>query len=270
MMIDSQEHFEQRFPGYVIAVDSVGACIYINKTFCDWIDSNNVVDGAKENNTNQLDYTEKLQLLSKKMVNTSATNQSGPNSIEFFSKEGYLVVNFVKLGKDDDNYDYFVSSNEFISEKRNRTCEVTGLNNKFSFVEHMQASVNSNEHLIYINLDEFKYVNDLYGHVEGNLVLKKFGDLIDNSFRYEDFIARLGKDEFVILCDSKLSMESILMRMKDINKKFHNAYKDSYPRLGWSWGIAKNDASNYQVTVAKAMSQMQEQKNRKRSLLKIY
>lgn len=53
--------------------------------------------------------------------------------------------------------------------------------------------------LIVIDLDNFKIINDNYGHHFGDLFLKKFGSLLDETFRKEDIISRYGGDEFVII-----------------------------------------------------------------------
>ena len=53
--------------------------------------------------------------------------------------------------------------------------------------------------LIYIDIDDFKYINDSYGHNEGDRLLKVVADSFSQSVRSYDLVARLGGDEFVIL-----------------------------------------------------------------------
>jgi diguanylate cyclase (GGDEF)-like protein len=53
--------------------------------------------------------------------------------------------------------------------------------------------------LAYIDLDNFKSVNDTYGHSEGDRVLIKLAELFNTKIRSTDFVARLGGDEFAIL-----------------------------------------------------------------------
>lgn len=50
-----------------------------------------------------------------------------------------------------------------------------------------------------IDLDQFKSVNDIYGHTRGDFLLKEFGVFLKNSFRDEDTVFRYGGDEFVCL-----------------------------------------------------------------------
>jgi diguanylate cyclase (GGDEF)-like protein len=53
--------------------------------------------------------------------------------------------------------------------------------------------------VIYIDLDDFKSVNDHFGHQAGDALLKAFGHRLEFCLRPEDILARLGGDEFAIL-----------------------------------------------------------------------
>lgn len=97
-------------------------------------------------------------------------------------------------------------------EQLSVTDSLTGIaNRRFLLSQINQAmllSKRSNEYaaLIYLDLDNFKPVNDLYGHEVGDLLLKEVAKRLKTSVREIDTVARIGGDEFVILL-SKLKMD---------------------------------------------------------------
>ncbi len=62
--------------------------------------------------------------------------------------------------------------------------------------------------LIWIDLDFFKKVNDRFGHQAGNAVLKEVGRRLISCTRASDTVARMGGDEFVVLMETDVSLES--------------------------------------------------------------
>lgn len=91
--------------------------------------------------------------------------------------------------------------------------------------------------LAYIDLDNFKKVNDHYGHTAGDEVLKDVANILKNSVRQVDTVARLGGDEFaIILADS--SLDSVRLIGERVVKKIE-ALNEAWPNvaLGASVGI---------------------------------
>jgi diguanylate cyclase (GGDEF)-like protein len=82
---------------------------------------------------------------------------------------------------------------------------LTGLYNRRKFQEFMQYEIiRATRHqrgfsVIMIDLDNFKYVNDTFGHPIGDMVLKELGNMLSEGLRRGDVLARLGGDEFAII-----------------------------------------------------------------------
>jgi diguanylate cyclase (GGDEF)-like protein len=74
--------------------------------------------------------------------------------------------------------------------------------------------------LCYLDLDNFKEVNDSYGHVEGDKVLKEVATIIKNNLRESDIFCRLGGDEFIIAWHD-LDINQSEKQWKRILKKFN-------------------------------------------------
>lgn len=82
---------------------------------------------------------------------------------------------------------------------------VTELPNRRAFFEHLDVEIRRlRRHgrpltVAYMDLDDFKKVNDVFGHRHGDLVLRRFGEVIRARCRAGDTVARLGGDEFAVL-----------------------------------------------------------------------
>ena len=85
---------------------------------------------------------------------------------------------------------------------------LTGLINRHRFSEVLEkqteraAAIGERSALLFIDLDQFKYVNDTVGHVAGDRLLVHVADQLKNGVRAKDIVARFGGDEFVVLINS--------------------------------------------------------------------
>jgi len=82
---------------------------------------------------------------------------------------------------------------------------LTDMHNRFSLDKHLDTLIETAREnasvfgLIYIDLDDFKQVNDLYGHKLGDIYLQEVAQRMKCQLRSQDLLARLGGDEFAIL-----------------------------------------------------------------------
>lgn len=132
---------------------------------------------------------------------------------------------------------------------------LTGLLNRQEFENQLHALVDTedSQHAIcYLDLDQFKVVNDNCGHIAGDELLRQIAQTILASIRKSDVLARLGGDEFGILmqdCDLESAnkiAENILHSIADYT--FH--WEDNTFKLGVSIGIA---AINTKASIKQAL-----------------
>lgn len=82
--------------------------------------------------------------------------------------------------------------------------KLTGIYNKTSGTEIMHKYLNAKDDgiyyvLLFIDLDKFKYINDNFGHLEGDDILSKVGSVIKSNCRVGDIAVRFGGDEFLVM-----------------------------------------------------------------------
>ena len=119
-----------------------------------------------------------------------------------------------------------------------------------------------NCYLLFCDLDDFKIVNDRYGHEAGDNILKLFGDVITNQTRAHDLIGRYGGDEFVIVaCD--ITEPDVIKLKARIQDNFSNQARQLFNiQAGVSIGYAKA-GSSMKTTLNQADAAMYQDKKMK-------
>ena len=126
--------------------------------------------------------------------------------------------------------------------------ELTGLNNRRGFMIlatgllKFAQRANHPLCLVYIDMDRLKYLNDTFGHSEGNAALIEFGRILTETFRDSDVVARLGGDEFVILTidASESDLDNIQTRLQN-NVATYNLRSTNGHDLSFSLGVIQVD-----------------------------
>ncbi|MCT4782599.1 diguanylate cyclase [Exiguobacterium himgiriensis] len=97
---------------------------------------------------------------------------------------------------------------------------LTGLFNRRMWEERTLSLVSERRtyNILALDIDHFKHVNDTYGHPNGDLVLKRFAELLKIETRAHDIVARIGGEEFVILIYD-LSPEKVAKVAERIRKR---------------------------------------------------
>jgi diguanylate cyclase (GGDEF)-like protein len=126
---------------------------------------------------------------------------------------------------------------------------LTGLYNRRGFItlaEHqikLASRMQTPLFLIYADLDDFKAINDTYGHAMGDRALVAAAQILKNSYRHSDLIARFGGDEFVVLyvCSASDSGSAILDRLEDRLILYNSSSQDHPFQLSFSVGFSWYD-----------------------------
>lgn len=120
----------------------------------------------------------------------------------------------------------------------------TGIHNRFFFEECLQEHISAHTDFVlcFMDLDGLKYVNDHYGHNEGDIYIRRFVEEISHSFRASDTFARLGGDEFCLLMPLT-DIEQIREKLEKVRKHFIEDNPAEYPS-SFSYGLVQADGSS--------------------------
>lgn len=103
---------------------------------------------------------------------------------------------------------------------------VTGLPNRGMFLERLHQSLSHAQrdrekvNLIFLDLDNFKDINDTQGHDVGDKLLRSVAVRLSGCMRDSDILARLGGDEFVVVCPSASNQENVAAVIQRIQANF--------------------------------------------------
>ncbi len=154
--------------------------------------------------------------------------------------KSYLEVETVPL-KDEDGKVYSLlkiikdrteeKTREIKLEKMANYDILTGLPNRILLYDRLeQAMLRSNRSreefaFLFIDIDDFKSINDRYGHRCGDILLKKISKRVTSAIRKIDTLARFGGDEFVLILESVSSVEQCRVIVEEIFNRLKKGFK---------------------------------------------
>jgi len=151
--------------------------------------------------------------------------------------------------------------------------ELTDLYNRRRFFvlaeQYIKLSVRTKKRLLllFIDMDGLKWINDHYGHNEGDHILIELANILRKTFRESDIIARIGGDEFVVLSESTDEQGEIVMTRLHENIRDYNAKVSKDYKLSISVGAAPFDPNcpiSIDELLSKADALMYAQKRKRR------
>lgn len=142
--------------------------------------------------------------------------------------------------------------------------ELTGILNRRGFLSLAQNNLNLSIRtefpvtLIYFDLDDFKLINDNYGHAIGDDVLISFAQLLNNKLQSSDIFARLSGDEFALLLNNTGQEEALTLieECKSLIKDYHNEAGNQFD-VSFSFGIVEFDYTKH-ISIESLLSEADE------------
>lgn len=127
--------------------------------------------------------------------------------------------------------------------------QLTGIYNRHYLVDEGKArfsrALRHHEEMsaVIIDIDYFKAINDTFGHLAGDIVLREIAQLLEKNKRKEDLVARFGGEEFVLIMD-QCSAEHARIKAEELREKIEGSSIDGM-KVTASFGIAeKNEKSD--------------------------
>ena len=115
-----------------------------------------------------------------------------------------------------------------------RTDHLTGMPNRRSYYDLVEGEIKRNNRyedpftIAYLDIDNFKVVNDTKGHAEGDKLLRRVGRILSKATRETDMAARLGGDEFALLLP-ETDAESALTVANKVRQQLHKYVEKRWP-----------------------------------------
>ncbi|MBO4914909.1 MAG: diguanylate cyclase [Oscillospiraceae bacterium] len=131
--------------------------------------------------------------------------------------------------------------------------KLTGLYNRVEYDELIKSPDMLTSALLLIDVDKFKSVNDTYGHDVGDKVLVHISAVLRESFRSNDYICRIGGDEFatIMVNSGPQFTELIRNKVQRMNDKLMHPTTDDIPPISLSVGVAFGCEQNGTGSVVK-------------------
>lgn len=126
--------------------------------------------------------------------------------------------------------------------QRTRQDPLTGLYNHDYARQYIQTYLDIHQHghasaLLLFDLDNFKRVNDMHGHLEGDAALVRFAEILKKQFRSRDFLARTGGDEFIAFLQDIPSEQEAVAMADGVARRMRDSLGGEYADCGLALSV---------------------------------
>ena len=184
--------------------------------------------------------------------------------------KNYEIKKLLNKVKDIDDKELIYLTKKLVRE-RNHLIEIaykdslTGLNNR-----RVLNNIDNYSAIVICDIDDYKRVNDLYGHIAGDTIIQVISDIIKSNIRENDCACRYGGDEFLIVFktgseDYVRNKIETIRQMAESNTLLPNQYN-----ITVSFGIAINRGNDLEELIEQADEALYESKERGKNQTTVY
>ncbi len=176
--------------------------------------------------------------------------------------ELYWVMAVISPIKDEaGDITHFLCTQEDVTNSHNLTeqldyqarhCMLTGLINRYEFEQRLTQLLerartdHTNHAVFFLDIDQFKVINDTCGHIAGDQLLRQLGSVMQAHVRQHDSVSRLGGDEFAVLLEYCVPEEAVRVaeKLRLAIDETNFAWGDQAFRVSASIGVVCLDSSS--------------------------
>ncbi len=197
----------------ILATDTKGVITNVNQAYCDVIGFSK--DELMGNTHSIMKHPNMQKEIFDDMWENILVNKAWQGEIKNLSKTGKTIwfnMNVEPIYKEGIKVGYRSISENITDKKRieelSITDNLTGLFNRLKLDEILNMKIHEYERyhktfsVVILDVDNFKSINDTYGHDVGDKVLIKLSNVLHSNMRATDYVGRWGGEEFVVICEN--------------------------------------------------------------------
>jgi len=203
---------------------------YINEQFMEYFDIKNINDLPRKN------------IIIYKYVDENLESYEALCE-RLNSKEEYVTINLdtfiLKATSIKNTQSLFTLTKVTKLSNEMQRDTLTGAYKKSFFTQSIEKIIANKEDavVVVIDIDDFKNINDSFGHQVGDIVLKEFTSLVEKNIRDEDIFSRWGGEEFILLLQ-RTTLENAMKKVERLRQTIESYSFSNIGKMTASFGIS--------------------------------